>query len=78
MRRRISPLAFGFSHAHVLYILKIVGAVYCLTIAALFGKNALNITEFLKDVDLASNYFFSVWFSVSVLRLLICKILRIS
>jgi len=62
--------------AHVLYMLKIVGAVYCLTIAALFGKNALNITEFLRDVDLASNYFFSVWFSISALRLLVCKVLR--
>jgi len=62
--------------AHVLYMLKIVGIVYCLTIAALFGKNALNINEFFNDVELASTYFFSVWFSVSVLRLLICKILR--
>jgi len=62
--------------AHVLYMLKIVGAVYCLTIAALFGRNALNINEFLRDVDLASNYFLSVWLSVSFFRLLICKILR--
>jgi len=62
--------------AHVLYVLKIVGTVYCLTVAALFGKNTLNINEFLNDVELASNYFFSVWFSVSIFRLLICKILR--
>jgi exopolysaccharide biosynthesis polyprenyl glycosylphosphotransferase len=62
--------------AHVLYMLKIVGVVYCLTIAALFGKNALNIDEFLKDVNLASNYFLLVWVSVSIFRLLICKILR--
>jgi len=62
--------------AHVLYMLKIIGAVYCLAIAALFGKNALNIDEFFKDVELASNYFLSVWLSVSIFRLLICKILR--
>jgi len=62
--------------AHILYMLKIVGAVYCLAIAALFGKDILNISKFLGNVELASNYFFSVWFSVSFFRLLICKILR--
>ena len=67
--------------AHVLYMLKIVGVVYCLAIAALFGRNALNINalnidEFLGDVRLASDYFLSVWLSVSIFRLLICKILR--
>jgi exopolysaccharide biosynthesis polyprenyl glycosylphosphotransferase len=62
--------------AHVLYILKIVGVAYCLAVAALLGKNASNLNEFLVDVRLASNYFLSIWVFVSFFRLLICKILR--
>ena len=72
--------------AHVLHILKVVGIVYCFAVAALFGDlfipfiaghdNALNEGEFLIRVQRITNYFFSIWFSVSAFRLLICKILR--
>jgi exopolysaccharide biosynthesis polyprenyl glycosylphosphotransferase len=71
----------------VLYILKVVGIVYCFAIATLSGyfllpfiteyDTVLNTKEFLVEFTRATSYFFSVWFSVSVLRLLICKILRI-
>jgi exopolysaccharide biosynthesis polyprenyl glycosylphosphotransferase len=63
--------------ALVLHILKTVGVVYCLAIAVLFGNNMLNINAFLDDVRHITSYFFSIWFSVSVFRLLVCKILRI-
>ena len=62
--------------AHILHILKIISIAYCLTLAALFGKNALNLSEFYSDVQLASKYFLSVWILISFFRLFICKILR--
>jgi len=63
--------------ALVLHILKVAGIVYCFAIAALLGYNiALKTNGFLCNIHLITWYFFSVWFSVSTIRLLICKILR--
>jgi exopolysaccharide biosynthesis polyprenyl glycosylphosphotransferase len=62
--------------AFVIHILKVVAAVYILCIAALFGYSALNLNDFIYNVVLVTPYFFSVWFLVSVFRLLICKVLR--
>ncbi|MCL2100087.1 MAG: sugar transferase [Fibromonadales bacterium] len=63
--------------AQVLHILKVVGAAYILTMAVLFGYSKLDIWAFLNDAKYITGYFFSVWLSVSILRLLICKILRL-
>ncbi|MDR2732972.1 MAG: sugar transferase, partial [Fibromonadaceae bacterium] len=63
--------------AHVLHILKIVGIVYCLAVATLVGALFANPNEFTNELKYVTGYFFSVWFTVSTLRLLICKILRI-
>jgi len=75
--------------AHVLHVLKTICVIYCFAVAALFGdlfipfisgnagSNTLNTSGFFNDVQRITGYFFSVWFSVSVFRLLICKILRI-
>ena len=73
--------------AHVLQILKVAGIVYCLAIAALFGgslipfitghNSALDEEVFLTEVQHITSYFLSIWFLVSVFRLLICKILRV-
>jgi len=70
----------------VLHVLKVVSIVYCFAIATLFGyfllpfitkyDNFLNTEEFLTESIRITSYFFSVWFSVSVFRLLICQILR--
>jgi exopolysaccharide biosynthesis polyprenyl glycosylphosphotransferase len=72
--------------ALVLHILKVVGIIYCFAVVALSGyfllpfitghDTVLNTKEFLIDVLRVTSYFFSVWFLVSVFRLLICKILR--
>ncbi|MDR3000465.1 MAG: sugar transferase [Fibromonadaceae bacterium] len=67
----------GSRTALVLHILKVVIVVYILALAALLGYNELSIQAFLSDAKHVTGYFFSVWFSVSVFRLLICKILRI-
>jgi exopolysaccharide biosynthesis polyprenyl glycosylphosphotransferase len=73
--------------ALVLHVLKIVSIIYCFAIATLFGyfllpfitgyNTVLNVKVFLAKAILTTSYFFSVWFSVSVFRLLICQILRI-
>jgi len=73
--------------AHVLHILKVVSIVYCLAIAALLGdslipfiarhNSALSGEEFLDEIQHITSHFFSVWFLVSIFRLLICKILRV-
>jgi exopolysaccharide biosynthesis polyprenyl glycosylphosphotransferase len=70
----------------VLHILKTICIVYCFVIAVLFGNllmpfitrynGAQNLDRFFYGVQHITSYFFSVWFSVSVFRLLICKILR--
>ena len=72
--------------ALILRILKVVGILYCFALAALFGdliipfvtgnSTAPNTGEFSSNVRIITGYFFSIWFSVSVFRLLICKILR--
>jgi exopolysaccharide biosynthesis polyprenyl glycosylphosphotransferase len=74
--------------AQVLLILKVVGIVYCLAVAALLGdfliphlsvnnESTANWSEFFGNVRSATSYFFSVWFLVSIFRLLICKVLKI-
>lgn len=63
--------------ALVLHILKVVGIAYILALAALAGYNKLQINEFLHDAKYITGYFFSICFSVSALRLLNCKILRV-
>jgi exopolysaccharide biosynthesis polyprenyl glycosylphosphotransferase len=54
--------------AHVLHILKVVGIVYCFAMAATFNNK-----EITSDLTL---YAISVWYSVSIFRLVICHILR--
>jgi len=60
----------------VLHTLKVVSIIYCFAIAILFGY-FLNSKEFLTESMRITSYFLSVWFSVSVFRLLICRVLRI-
>jgi len=73
--------------ALVLHIFKLVSIIYCFAIATLFGyyllpfitryDTVLNTKKFLAEAIRTTSYFFSIWFLVSVFRLLICQILRI-
>ncbi|MDR2579590.1 MAG: sugar transferase [Fibromonadaceae bacterium] len=70
---------------HVIHILKVVSVVYCLAIAAALGYSLTPILNDNQNLDTGklffnikniSFYFASVWFFISVFRILICSILR--
>ena len=70
---------------HVISVLKVTSITYCFAMATAFGYslipllnqgNALNTDELVLNIKNISNYFLTLFFFVSLLRLFICYILR--